>query len=286
MEIIQYNDPSILWEKIQAQLLEHEKENNLFVGLLKTISENKELQAPDHLWFTVEDNDGIQLAGWRTPPFPYGLWAPTMETTRALECFLDFLMTEKMEVTGTVGKPAVADSFAALAMPRFKFENYFTMNQGIFEFLEVDPELLERGTIRPVTMDELELLTDWMIAFRIESLNLEPLRSETGKKLQVEIENGSYFFYEEDGKVLSTVAMARPMVNGISVNMVYTPPEYRKKGYATSCVALLTQKLLNDGWKFTALITDLDNPTSNSIYQKIGYKKVGESKDIRLRPQI
>ena len=49
-------------------------------------------------------------------------------------------------------------------------------------------------------------------------------------------------------------------------------------------VALLTQRLLDQGWKFTALFTDLDNPTSNSIYRKIGYRKIGESKHIQLKP--
>ena len=33
---------------------------------------------------------------------------------------------------------------------------------------------------------------------------------------------------------------------------------------------------------FTVLFTDLDNPTSNSIYKNIGYKMIGRSKDIRF----
>lgn len=58
------------------------------------------------------------------------------------------------------------------------------------------------------------------------------------------------------------------------VNAVYTPPHYRGKGYATSCVASLSQHLLNSGYKFCSLFTDLANPVSNSIYMKIGYRPV------------
>lgn len=285
MHVIRYNDPCVLWEKLRPQLLEQEAANNLIVGILKSISENKDQQSDEHLWVTVEDVGKIELAGWRTPPFDYGLWSPKIETTQALQCFLNFLETEGMDVVGAVGKPALVESYTALAMPRFGLENTFTMNQGIYECRKVDPTLLGPGTIRPVTMDEIEKLTDWMIAFHIESLNQEPLRSEARDKLKTDIEQGLYYFYEEDGQVLSTLATARPMVNGISVNMVYTPPDYRKKGYATSSVAQLTQKLLDDGWKFTALFTDLDNPTSNSIYKKIGYQLVGESKHVQLRPR-
>ncbi|BAY85818.1 GCN5-related N-acetyltransferase [Calothrix parasitica NIES-267] len=58
--------------------------------------------------------------------------------------------------------------------------------------------------------------------------------------------------------------------------MVYTPPEYRKKGYASACVAGLSQTLLGEGYKFCFLFTDLSNPTSNKIYQKIGYQPVAD----------
>ena len=67
--------------------------------------------------------------------------------------------------------------------------------------------------------------------------------------------------------------------NGIRVNLVYTPPEYRKKGYATSCVAALSQTLLDQGRKYCFLFTDLANPTSNHIYQTIGYQPVCDMND-------
>ena len=58
---------------------------------------------------------------------------------------------------------------------------------------------------------------------------------------------------------------------------MYTPPEFRRRGYATACVAALNQQQLDAGRQFCALYTDLANPTSNSIYQKIGYVPVTDS---------
>ncbi|MCZ6675465.1 MAG: GNAT family N-acetyltransferase [Verrucomicrobia bacterium] len=286
MEVIRYSDPGVLRAKIETRLMEHEAVNNLFLGLLKRFSENSSLQEKEHLWFSVEDQGDIKLAGWRTPPFPFGLWSPKKDFETAVNYLIDYLIAEELEVPGIVAGISLAETFTAVATSRMNVEKYFTMNQGIYECREVDQSLLGNGTIRPVQQEELELLTDWMIEFYKESLNQEPLRSETREKLTGEIAKRTYFFYEEDGTILSTAATTRPTINGITVNMVYTPPEYRKKGYATTSVALLTQKLLDANWKFTALFTDLDNPTSNNIYQKIGYQKVGESRDIRFKPVV
>jgi predicted GNAT family acetyltransferase len=68
-----------------------------------------------------------------------------------------------------------------------------------------------------------------------------------------------------------------PTDNGMTVGGVYTPPELRGKGYATSCVAELSRNILQSGKKFCVLTTDLANPTSNSIYIKIGYKPIGDN---------
>ncbi len=62
--------------------------------------------------------------------------------------------------------------------------------------------------------------------------------------------------------------------HGIVVSLVYTPRALRGRGYASACVAALSQQLLDAGWQFCALFTDLANPTSNDIYQRIGYRPV------------
>jgi predicted GNAT family acetyltransferase len=68
-----------------------------------------------------------------------------------------------------------------------------------------------------------------------------------------------------------------PTPNGIRVGPVYTPPGLRGRGYATALVAELSQTLLDAGRSFVFLYTDLANPTSNAIYERIGYVKLCES---------
>ena len=75
---------------------------------------------------------------------------------------------------------------------------------------------------------------------------------------------------------VTVAASVRPTPNGMSINLVYTPSEERRKGYATACVAALSQRLLDDGCQFCTLFTDKANPTSNQIYREIGYHKVAD----------
>ena len=72
-------------------------------------------------------------------------------------------------------------------------------------------------------------------------------------------------------------AKNRESRNAATISLVYTPKELRGQGYASRIVAKLTQKLLDEGKSKCNLFTDLKNPTSNSIYQKVGYRFLGES---------
>jgi predicted GNAT family acetyltransferase len=66
------------------------------------------------------------------------------------------------------------------------------------------------------------------------------------------------------------------------VGPVYTPPELRGRGYATTLVAELSRWLLGRGNRFCFLYTDLANPTSNAIYARIGYRRVCDALEYRF----
>ena len=83
--------------------------------------------------------------------------------------------------------------------------------------------------------------------------------------------------YSENGIPVSMAGYTREMQTVVGVAYVYTPPYERGKGYATSIVAQLSQLAINKGYKKCVLYTDLANPTSNSIYQKIGYNPICDS---------
>jgi predicted GNAT family acetyltransferase len=60
----------------------------------------------------------------------------------------------------------------------------------------------------------------------------------------------------------------------VRVGPVYTPPEVRGHGYASAATAAVSQAALEDGLREVVLYTDLANPTSNALYQRLGYRPV------------
>jgi len=97
--------------------------------------------------------------------------------------------------------------------------------------------------------------------------------------------DGGIELWEDEGEVVSLSGWGGPTPNGIRIGPVYTPPEHRGHGYATALVAELSQRLLDGGRSFCFLYTDLANPTSNAIYERIGYVKVAEAAMVAFEGQ-
>ena len=157
-------------------------------------------------------------------------------------------------------------------------ENKRGMRQGIYILEKL--RALSRsapGQLRPATKDDQDLVEHWSNGFYDDTgVN------EVSPRLVERLITGKQLFIWEDGEPKSLVAGVGRTAHGIRVTFVYTPPELRHQGYATSCVAELSRRYLAEGLQFCFLYTDLSNPTSNSIYQRIGYQQVCEVVDYEI----
>jgi hypothetical protein len=63
---------------------------------------------------------------------------------------------------------------------------------------------------------------------------------------------------------------------------VYTPPEHRGRGYASTLTASVSQRMVDEGRRFCFLYTDLANHTANKIYRAIGYVPVADALMLRF----
>ena len=83
-----------------------------------------------------------------------------------------------------------------------------------------------------------------------------------------------FWLWEDAGAPVSLAGFSGRTPTGIRIGPVYTPPEHRRRGYASTLVADLSAWLLDQGHRACFLYTDLANPTSNRIYVEIGYERV------------
>ncbi|HXI45109.1 MAG TPA: GNAT family N-acetyltransferase, partial [Candidatus Acidoferrales bacterium] len=84
------------------------------------------------------------------------------------------------------------------------------------------------------------------------------------------------WLWETDGRVVSAAGLSGMTPHGIRVGPVYTPKADRNRGFAGNLVAAASQAQFEAGRSFVFLFTDLANPTSNHVYQAIGYEAVAD----------
>ena len=154
------------------------------------------------------------------------------------------------------------------------------MAQKIYQLDEVILPANIPGQLLQAQEIHTSLVGQWVYEFSCESLPHEPTTVEKTTELAIQkIKNGDVYLWQcESGEIVSMNFVGRPTDNGISVSAVYTPKHLRKKGYASALVAKTSERMLQFGRKFCVLYTDLANPTSNKIYQNVGYNEVASSK--------
>lgn len=133
------------------------------------------------------------------------------------------------------------------------------------------------GRLRPYAPGDRALALDWLEAFVAEALPAGLVQEGVEDVLDRRLADpGGGFAVWETDRPVSLAGFGGATPNGVRVGPVYTPPELRGQGYASALVAGLTQQLLAGGRRFCFLYTALANPTSNSIYRRVGYRPVAD----------
>jgi len=137
------------------------------------------------------------------------------------------------------------------------------------------------GRLRPATPADQQLAVEWSRGFvREVDMPVSGLEESARRRIAA----GQLWFWEVDGEPVSMAGDAPPVAGVVRVGLVYTPPRSRRRGYAGACVAALSQLELDRGARACMLYTDLDNPTSNAVYQRIGYRPVTDAESWTFSP--
>ena len=276
MEIEYHTDPKKFLKLCSPFLLEHEVENNLLFGILNALRENIHHYSKEHLpeLISITNNNQINLVSIRTPPFNQLI--SFTENLETISFLVDELKKKCKKLPGILGFKEGALLFTRLWAKDNHIKYTLKMHQRIYRLTEVNHQTLGNNTFDYATMDDYELILAWMKGFILDCFpdSSEEEIADTAKGVEKAIKKKKFHVLKVDGKIVSMVKSAGITPNGQTINAVYTPPHFRKKGYATETVAKVSQKILNEGKKYCFLFTDLANPTSNKIYQEIGFKPI------------
>lgn len=266
-----YENSRAFLEEAGEALYSRETINNLILGVSeRLVTDPQSYENP--FFAAVKNKTGeVLLAAVMTPPHNMIL-AGGKNFDTGNSALIAYLQRHKIEIPGVIGPVHIVESFLKHWKESMNELGEIRMRQRVYELRSVRLPPLPEGHFRVALVEDSRQIAKWLQAFSEEALGEEVDKApEKAKKL---IADGKIFVWEKDREAVSMAMKTRPIAHSITISGVFTPPEHRCKGYAAALVARLSQHLLDLGYKFVDLFTDLDNPTSNSIYQKIGYHPV------------
>lgn len=275
MKLQHYTDAQAFLSDVEPLLLQHEVENNMILGACATLR-NSEKARQEAILLAVH-HDGQLLAVMVQLSPGMSLIAGFGSNAEAAELIADFYNKNEIETGSVFGQQHWAEQFAQYYHKTAQNVAYMLVHR-----LEVLQNLsLPSGKLETATHDDVDWLIEWTKAFEIDAkIAQRKTREQIEKLTKTKLDKQHIVKWIDGGEVMSIAAIMRTTPNAASVGLVYTPPVLRGRGYATACVHALSAQILNSGLRYCGLFTDKNNPTSNKIYQKIGYEPLWAFCDI------
>lgn len=232
---------------------------------------------PDAVWALLRDAPGAPpewVATW-TPP--HLLLVPEFDDDAA-DALVNALIEAGDAVPGVTGMSPGPGAVARA----------WTARTGDVARPGTATRLLLLETLRPPADVPGKLIrADWtyrpwlikaVLAFVRDIPHDEPTsftEKDAARQVDYCLSTGTVWLWEVRGEPVALVIHAPPAGGVYRISSVYTPPEKRRRGYAAAATAELSQHLLDIGARSVLLFTDAANPTSNGVYERIGYRAIG-----------
>jgi len=261
-------DPSAFGELV-APLVEREplQHSVLATNLARVLAEGD--PAGEALWIWAEHHGRPVGAAMHIPPHPPYLC--TSDSAVAVVMAED-LARNCRAVHGVNGTRVAAEAFAERWRELRPCHVSTRMEQAMYALNHVDHPAGVAGRLRLAEQADTGLLNGWGRDF---AAGVGEPPSDRDDPMTGRIGDRELWVWDDQGPV--SMAYASPAHAGVSrVSWVYTPPALRRRGYATACVAGTSHEQVRRG-HLCMLYADLANLTSNTIYQAIGYRHIGDA---------
>jgi predicted GNAT family acetyltransferase len=267
LKVLFTEDPAFVLGKAGVFLSSQPVLHNLVLSILDARVAHRD---PGRYWMAIQRDDTLGVAVQSPPTFSAILTPMVAPVTTAMA---DAIAEAGVVLPGITADAATAATFAGQWSERSK--SAATPFQGLrlyqlFEIGEVPPT---QGTLRKASAKERSLMIAWTRAFQHEIAESD---EDTELRVDRGLAAGELWLWDRGGDTVSMAVSREPVHGVVRLSGVYTPPEKRKHGYAAACVHALSKQLGDAGYR-CILYTDLGNPTSNSIYRRIGYRAVAEA---------
>jgi|SRR5690349_23168648 len=271
MELTVHGTATDFLAAVRPTLGQHEAEHHLVLGVAEGVLSGR--ANSDRLFAaSVHDAGEVVLVAFMVRDRPLLIASDREDVAAASALVCEGLAAAGHVPVHVIGAVRQAESFADMWARRTGRTPRVAMRQRVYQLTHVESLPVVPGFLRAATVADVDLVAAWTATFEGEALAGVVPRSSKGSAERRVAAGEVYLWCDPDPRAMAS--WARPTKRAVAVNGVYTPHEWRQRGYATACVAELSRLLLGRGFEFCVLYTDQANPTSNSIYTKIGYRPV------------
>jgi len=273
LKVLFSEDPAFVLSRAGVFLSSQPVLHNLILSILHARVAHGE---PGRYWMAIQRDDIVGVVIQSPLTFPATLTPMERPVSIAMA---DAIAEANFALPGVSGEAATAATFAGQWSERTKSAATPFQGNRLYELLEVADIPNVEGKLRQAGPQDRSLMILWSRAFQNEI-------GEPAHDIELRVERGlaagHLWVWDRREEAVSMVVGREPVEGVIRLSGVYTPDEKRKHGYAAACVRALSKKLGDAGHR-CILYTDLANPTSNSIYRRIGYRALADALRYRFK---
>jgi uncharacterized protein len=255
--------------RMREFLLEREAENHLMLGVIGHLAVRLPEPEERRYFWTVQNGVRIVGGAFWTPPFKPVL---TRMEREALISLLAMMESTELRLNGVSGPAETAREFSDQWSRATGGRSRRSMDMWIRELTHVVDDSAAAGSFRGAEISDIPWLMKWGVDFH-ESVGLdEPM--DVRQTVSEYVKDRRLFVWAVAGRPVSIAGYAGLTPNGARLNLVYTPPGERNKGYARACVGALCRYILSRVKSRCFLFSDAANPVSNRVYDRLGFRTV------------
>ncbi len=222
---------------------------------------------PGSRWIVAEERGQVLGAAMHTPPFD--LFLPKLGAD-VPEAMGDALWNAGHRFPGVNGEAGTVRRFVRAWEALGGTSSRVRARTRMYVLGVLQPPAGVTGQGRRATEGDVALVVAWFRAFLAETERAAH-PADVDEVARRRVADGQFWLWEDEGEAVSFAAVNPPAVGVAHVGPVYTPWQRRGHGYGSAVTTLASRAGIDGGAAHVVLYTDLSNPTSNAIYQAIGY---------------
>ena len=267
-----YSNPIEFANAVVPFLKRDEARHNVLLGVIDTLTQRPDVFKEYYLAAFKDASGRVTGVVWMTPPYAFGM---TDLNEDQIKLAVDYAKTINPLPSSIFGTDSTAEAFKDLWIKETNKTVTSKMAMRMFEAKEVIEPKPVPGAWRLAALNDLPTVAEWTYQYSIDVH--EPLTKDQAKtNAEQAIHALARFIWEIDNVPVTMSGCIDASPTSSRIAWVFTPKNFRGRGYASNLVARITDARLKKGMR-VFLYTDLANPTSNKIYQDIGYKPLCDS---------